>query len=392
MSKEVSFVRPRVRNYEYERQQGIVTPSFNKDNQGCWFMPILYKSAGYSHLCEAVSLIYAKVDFSNVPKLNFTYAKNLLKYSLKSCDDSVLVIHLVVSTIGLGNYLKKKNPRLKTQEDDWAHANVLLVHRDKTTRKLVVEHFEPHGSMLDLEYLFDLYPIILKDLEAILTEAAGEPIDYLAPSSVCPVPDGPQSRTESNETSVGSAGYCATWTLAWVDLRLNNMDVPADVLMKSLLSLPNDELFDFVLNYAYYAEKLWKASRTDGKEYVRVGRQVMDDLDMLVPKLINVAGKDSEGIIINILKAIHSAPDTKSLKNLLGILEIIVKGYHQPNDWSDVSYLFRMIRGFELDVKYTSFVQRLTSIIIRNNSFGQKETYSVLKIIEQFQKYNFGKR
>lgn len=106
-----------------------------------------------------------------------------------------------------------------------SHANAILIDvRNKTA-----ERFEPHGSRAR-----DMFPDFKYDsLDARLqTFFRTADVTYMSATEVCPY-EGPQE-TEDDE-KVGIDGYCAAWSLWFVDFRMAYPDVPVNDIVKNMV-------------------------------------------------------------------------------------------------------------------------------------------------------------
>lgn len=99
-----------------------------------------------------------------------------------------------------------------------SHANAILI--DKTLK--TAERFEPHGSRAYDIFRDFRYELLDELLEDYFNQNG---IQYLKPAYFCPY-IGPQ-KFESSRTS----GYCAAWSLWYIDMRLSNPDVPKESLL-----------------------------------------------------------------------------------------------------------------------------------------------------------------
>lgn len=116
---------------------------------------------------------------------------------------------------------------LYTADQSESHANALFF--DKVNR--TAERFEPHN--LDAYEMFTYFN--LEKLDERLGEyLASIGYRYIAPTEFCPRL-GPQYFEVKRMT-----GYCASWSLWYVDLRLSNPDVPRDRLVQLLLKKIED--------------------------------------------------------------------------------------------------------------------------------------------------------
>ncbi|ARF09767.1 ankyrin repeat protein [Indivirus ILV1] len=139
---------------------------------------------------------------------------------------------------------------------DTTHANILIYDKVMNT----FERFEPYG---DVPYLdSDKLDQVLADLGKALFGAK-----YLSPKDIFGT-IGFQSMSNDNKQSVKKlgdpAGYCLAWTFWYLEMRINNPDVPQNELLKKTLKnildqkeIDRNQLFiSFIRDYASILDKL----------------------------------------------------------------------------------------------------------------------------------------
>jgi hypothetical protein len=116
------------------------------------------------------------------------------------------------------------------------HANALVFDKKLKT----FERFEPNGSQVEVSInpLSENYnyPLLDQALKDIFQTELG--YNYLPSLNICPYV-GPQfieSAQESGSRYIGDPlGFCAAWSLLYIDARLSNPDIPPDILVDLLL-------------------------------------------------------------------------------------------------------------------------------------------------------------
>jgi hypothetical protein len=145
---------------------------------------------------------------------------------------------------------------------DNAHANSLIYDMDKKE----LEIFEPHGSSpidtkTDALKRDEMYKAIHADFKNHNVPVA----KFYAPMDYCPL--GPQAADES-EASIASArmikdkpgGYCAAWSLFYLDFRLSNPDFPRKRLLQKFAQSFGETSTSFINAYSNFILKLYDDS------------------------------------------------------------------------------------------------------------------------------------
>lgn len=146
---------------------------------------------------------------------------------IETCTKRFIVIPLVLKQPGLEN-----------------HINVLIYDRDQN----ILERFEPHGFTFAEEYNSNLLDV---QLETLFKEIINPKMTFKSPENACPF------QSFDIATSFGGpTGFCAAWSLYYVDARLSNPDVPPDVLQLYLLdnlrksTTELSRITDFISDYS----------------------------------------------------------------------------------------------------------------------------------------------
>lgn len=152
--------------------------------------------------------------------------------------------------VGLANEILKKS-----------HSNCIIYD----IKKNEIELFEPHGG--DNVYLLSkddnyhrklFYTELTKYLKSILpVKKIYMPMDY------CPV--GPQmydGRIHENPVKIinRAGGYCAAWSIYYLDARFSNPDVPRDLLIDKFIEKYRKESLYFINNYSNFILNLFRNS------------------------------------------------------------------------------------------------------------------------------------
>ena len=117
---------------------------------------------------------------------------NLLQNQLRSCAYDTTIVQVT---------MKKEGS---------SHANIMLFDR----KNHIIEHFDPHGESSRYE---DAHALIARFMHDKFPEWA-----YIAPSMLCPA-KGPQ-HAEHLGANFNKTGYCVSWSLYYMVLRLLNQN------------------------------------------------------------------------------------------------------------------------------------------------------------------------
>jgi len=131
----------------------------------------------------------------------------------------------------------------------WYHSNMIIINSKLKT----AEHFEPHGAIL-----FDV-----SGMEHVLREkfARDFGITYYKMTDICPRITGFQKLV------VNDPGFCTTWSIWFLDMRLLNLHVDRAKLYEGLITklstLSQDEIMSFISKY-WIALRKYKKLRANG--------------------------------------------------------------------------------------------------------------------------------
>jgi hypothetical protein len=129
------------------------------------------------------------------------------------------------------------------------HANYLLY--DKTKKEL--ERFEPHGS--STPYGFNYEPELLNNQLKLLMNSIDESIVYISPSEYLPKIAFQKFDAYDQKCKKISDpdGFCAVWTVWYIDYRLKYKDIPRKDLVDSMLNQMKENNISFkniIRNYS----------------------------------------------------------------------------------------------------------------------------------------------
>lgn len=376
------------RKLSLQRPPEYIAQSFNSQASN-WFIPILSRRGKYDDMCGAMLHIYCNLRLTgDKVSLEVDFPENTLKYALRSCANKVIPIDLTLRTTGLHEQLRSSVPSLFSNyllegiPREISHANMILLYRKNG--EIVAEHFEPHGTisstfispfqglMLNLPFLSVLkqllgridesYDLLLQQLHRKLEELTLEKVRYLRPIDLCPMKIGPQTRTAKQESTVLSKGYCRSWSLAWVDLRMHNSDLAPEELMRQILLLPDEEIFKFVHDYAFYARKLTEQLSGGDDRYPIIGTTIVSILEQLIPRLEERAGTaNAQTIFDSIMRAVGNAPTGTAMASLKVLADFVL--VHTPDDWSRAAEIFDAVVGLDFGILGMKTLKDLVSTV-----------------------------
>lgn len=132
---------------------------------------------------------------------------------------------------------------------DGSHMNILIY--DKNTK--ILERFEPNGITVDFDNL-TLDSVLKDDFESFDSEIIYErPLDYCPYDSLQVI-----QATRFPETPYDPAGFCAAWSLWYLELRLRNPDAPPKELIDSTISTLVDSKTNMLKYIRSYSEHFVK--------------------------------------------------------------------------------------------------------------------------------------
>ena len=189
---------------------------------------IIYKREGYNRAYKKNIVEYMTIPF------NFN-----LSEKIKECIKNNK--RFLVGLLFLYNQIKDK---------DGPHQNCYIYD----IKKRELEIFEPFGGRVyEFVNLFNLYNVYsqLKSYFRIELEKINIDLNYTyQPINYCPL--GPQRYNNMTQIVNPPGGYCAAWSLYYLDARLSNPNVPRDKLIKSLLEELKDETAIFINSYSSF--------------------------------------------------------------------------------------------------------------------------------------------
>lgn len=164
---------------------------------------------------------------------------------------------LYLSDEFIDNFKKCKNNQKKRfvivpigiELKNGSHSNYLIY--DKKLNE--IERFEPYGK--SLPYLFDYKPNILDNVLQIKINAIDPSIKYITPNDYLDKISFQYIESiEHKKTKIGDPeGFCALWSIWYVDMRITYEDIPRKKLVKKLiksLKLNGMSFRDMIRNYS----------------------------------------------------------------------------------------------------------------------------------------------
>ena len=201
----------------------MISEKINK-NKG----DIIYKREGYNRTYKKNIVEYMTVPF------NFN-----LSEKIKECIKNNK--RFLVGLLFLYNQIKDK---------DDAHQNCYIYD----IKKRELEIFEPFGGRVDnFVNLYNLYNVYsqLKSYFSIELEKINIDLNYTyKPINYCPV--GPQRYNNMTQIVNSHGGYCAAWSLYYLDVRLSNPNVPRKKLIETILEDFKGETAIFINSYSSF--------------------------------------------------------------------------------------------------------------------------------------------
>ncbi|KAJ3273822.1 hypothetical protein HK104_004218, partial [Borealophlyctis nickersoniae] len=155
---------------------------------------------------------------------------------------------------------------LLSPESPGGHANALLLDkRGQTTipgLRGTIERFEPHGARsyeIFKDYHYDVMDVSLSAYFRNLFD-----LEYISPANYYPYL-GPQSL----EHYIDADGYCAVWSLWYIDMRLTYPDVPRETLIKGMFDKLHDKLSQGTLEeyLVNYSKQVYNVMVTEFPQY-----------------------------------------------------------------------------------------------------------------------------
>ena len=132
---------------------------------------------------------------------------------------------------------------------DVSHANYIIYDVLNKT----VERFEPHGSSTPAGLNYS--PALLDEILEARFKTINDDIKYYAPSKFLPkIGFQLMDIFESNRKKIGDpGGFCALWSIWYVDMRIKYKNLPPDELVKILIrsiKTQNISVRNMIRNYA----------------------------------------------------------------------------------------------------------------------------------------------
>jgi len=166
------------------------------------------------------------------------------------------------------------------------HANGLLYD----TQKMTLERFEPHGS--DSSYNKEEFDQIV---QMLFKNAGIEVKQYYRPLDFCPKLSFQSLEQQSKRRRMDPGGFCAYWSIWYLDMRLSNPDInPDKLIMESIRTIENnyDGFKAYIRSYAvfiYYLQQKVVEQLGTMKEFIEYN--IIGELYILVPKYPQYEGE-----------------------------------------------------------------------------------------------------
>ena len=193
-------------------------------------------SKKYSNACSGMSLEYKAYNGS----LEKTFNLESFVFPLMSCDKPIVCFYFVFYEHGTTG-----------------HANAILVNKAVTPWE--IERFEPHGGLKKddvqdntIKLGFDIDDDLSVRLPDLLKKFGIDAV-YKRPIDICPG-EGPQTIAERSSPYVG---FCQSWTILYMEMRMHNPSRTGTEIIKELLKLNPKHLTLLIQNMAY---EIWKVN------------------------------------------------------------------------------------------------------------------------------------
>jgi hypothetical protein len=215
------------------------------EDLACIYIPEEIVKRKFSHSAFSAdwkcSVVHSSNDDDKTQKFNLNISSDLIS-NLRSCPRRFVIIPLFLNGC----------------KSDDGHANVLIFDKKMNT----IERFEPHGATGELsDGLLESYnyPLLDEELEKYFATILPG-VKYLSSMMICPR-FGLQSIENLEDNRLGDpGGFCAAWSLFYLDARLSNPDIPQPILIDLLLhslqqqnseeKTKNSKLIDFIRSYS----------------------------------------------------------------------------------------------------------------------------------------------
>lgn len=311
--------------------QAKITEYIDPDRSGLtstWrnFVPYMIETKRYGHY-----VCYGMPELEYNWDQHYLHTNPAMIWSILNCPWRIVAFPLAIRS-----YRLRKG-----------HANIVIVN--KRVEPWEIERFEPHGGD---EFFRETQEIIDHQLSAwFRAELSAHKIriNYLTPADVCPHP-GPQTRAESNK--MYDDGFCQTWVLLYLDIRLSNPHLTNKQVMFHFLKLSARDLYDMVQEYATLMANT-RIPQTF-QDYLLLRSHVYDQYKDLVPYTTSVF---SERFPEEIFKVIADAPADKETFRILNIILSDLQRYilvQEPLDPTDILFLMDTIAGKGLSIRKPS--------------------------------------
>ena len=247
LEKETTFLTPNIYNYKINIDSKLFNSpkyvfslgshymnvqflkNFIKNKKDILFIDnIIFEYNFNDYLKEKINIpTIINIVFKDFFDKNKEYINSIIKF-LKNKNKTILV-HL---------QLKKNNFN--------KHSNGLFINY--TNNDLYMEYFEPHGDIpASKDVLLD--NILKKMIEYIGKQIKCKTIVFKTSSELYST-FGPQVKQEFSKNYTDNMGYCQTFAIFYLYLKITNRNTNTQELLKDLSSFPTDILFNIIVNFA----------------------------------------------------------------------------------------------------------------------------------------------
>ena len=239
------------------------------------------------------------------------------------------------------------------------HVNLVIVNKQVTPWE--IERFEPHGGFAQDDADFDLKDYFTR----VLTVDREIEFTYRSPVDVCPKP-GPQAIAERNREV---AGFCQTWVLWYIDLKLTNPEMTSSEILHYVATLPSETLYEMIQDYVDLLSRtpIPKAFY----EMILTKRAASSELDTTM-RLIASAKRYSTEQHRRLERAMYTviakSEQVKNLSNIWLMIGLIGEALScvnaRPQQFDQVLDLLSSMVGKNLNDTIVMYFRRWTSTIV----------------------------
>lgn len=234
---------------------------------------------------------YAIDYFIIIDFFNFKYyISELLAKSIEKCQDINNRFYILPIKLNF-NYI--------------AHSNIIIIDNQKKT----IEFLEPYGEFIDANLPYDTKRYVLQIIDMLFL---AHPIDLRTYKFINVQKNCPRGGLQTIQSKVNpGSGYCLAWSLLFINIKLYNLNVDSDYIIKYLLnSFSSDELNTYIKRFMGFVE----SSSSEIKLY-------QDTTTPIIEYNIELSENDKKKIskriydLVNKLKSSTITADERSLVN-----------------------------------------------------------------------------